>query len=230
MPTLSEFLAYVISLVGIWVDQDGAYGAQCVDLILRVYVKFWNYFAWGNAIDFTRNGMPAGFTRGAPSQMGVRPGDILVWHFGPNDEYGHIGICIAVNSDGTVTSVEQNIDGTPETGGPGRYKTRNLTYCVAVIRPAFAPEAQEKEEQLEEEEMKNFVVRSKSGSQGYVGIVNGAVFGIGAIDTVGQLKAAGAIELVLDDGDFSRFLESQKFDDQKLVASVDQLTKTVASK
>ena len=76
----------------------------------------------------------------------------------------------------------------------------------------------------EEVEQMDYVVRSKSGKQGYVGVVNGAVFGIGDIATVSQLQAAGAKHLTLDDGDFTRFLESQKFDDEKLVASVDKLT------
>ena len=75
--------------------------------------------------------------------------------------------------------------------------------------------------------MKNFVVRSKSGKQGYVAVVNGAVFGIGHIDTVVQLQSAGAAHLTLDDGDFNRFLESQKFDDEKLVASVQALEKAI---
>ena len=75
--------------------------------------------------------------------------------------------------------------------------------------------------------MKNFVVRSKSGKQGYVAVVNGAVFGIGHIDTVVQLQNAGAVHLNLDDGDFNRFLESQKFDDEKLVASVQALEKAI---
>lgn len=85
-----------------------------------------------------------------------------------------------------------------------------------------------KKEELEEEEMKNFVVRSKSGKQGYVAVVNGAVFGIGDISTVHQLQASGAVHLNLDDGDFERFLESQKFDDQKLVMSVDKLTEAIS--
>ena len=48
-----------------------------------------------------------------------------------------------------------------------------------------------------------------------------------AIDTVHQLQSAGAVHLNLDDGDFNRFLESQKFDDEKLVASVQALEKAI---
>ncbi|MFQ9597579.1 MAG: hypothetical protein ACLRZG_07025 [Streptococcus sp.] len=58
----------------------------------------------------------------------------------------------------------------------------------------------------------NFVVRSTSGKQGYVGIVNGRVFGIGSMGTVDELKSNGAKHLKLDDGDFTRFLDSQSRD------------------
>ena len=75
--------------------------------------------------------------------------------------------------------------------------------------------------------MKKFVVRSKSGKQSFVVVVNVAVFGIGNIDTFHQLQSAGAVHLNLDDGDFNRFLESQKFDDEKLVASVQALEKAI---
>lgn len=83
---------------------------------------------------------------------------------------------------------------------------------------------QPKQKQLEEEdEFMNFVVRSKSGKQGYVGIVNGAVFGIADIGTVQQLQDAGAKHLLLDDGDFQRFLDSQEWDDKAILTSVQKM-------
>lgn len=69
-------------------------------------------------------------------------------------------------------------------------------------------------QQEEEDEFMNFVLRSNSGKQGYVGIVNGAVFGIADIRTVQQLQDAGAKHLQLDDGDFQRLLDSQGWDDK----------------
>lgn len=68
----------------------------------------------------------------------------------------------------------------------------------------------ETDNDTEEEDMLNFVMRSKSGKQGYVGCINGSIFGIGDIGTVGALKAAGCKELVLEDADFNRLVESQK--------------------
>lgn len=63
-----------------------------------------------------------------------------------------------------------------------------------------------------EEEDMNFVVRSESGTEGWVAVVNGRVFGIGSMGTVDSLEGAGAKRLQLDDGDFKRFLESQSND------------------
>lgn len=64
----------------------------------------------------------------------------------------------------------------------------------------------------EEEENMNYVVRSESGTEGWVAVVNGRVFGIGSMGTVDSLEGAGAKRLQLDDGDFKRFLESQSND------------------
>lgn len=69
-------------------------------------------------------------------------------------------------------------------------------------------------ENEEDEDMLNFVMRSKSGEQGYVGCVNGSVFGIGNFETVTTLQDAGCKHLVLDDGDFNRLIDSQKLDDE----------------
>ena len=64
----------------------------------------------------------------------------------------------------------------------------------------------------EEEENMNFVVRSESGTEGWVAVVNGRVFGIGSMGTVDSLEGTGAKRLQLDDADFKRFLESQSND------------------
>ena len=86
-----------------------------------------------------------------------------------------------------------------------------------------------KQQTEEEEEFMNFVARSKSGKQGYVGIVNGVVFGIADIGTVQQLQDAGAKHLLLDDGDFQRFLDSQGWDDKDILKSVKQMEKALTA-
>ena len=86
----------------------------------------------------------------------------------------------------------------------------------------------------EEEDYMNFVMRSKSGEQGYIGCVNGAVFGIGDIGTVTALQEAGCKHLTLDDGDFNRLIESQNLDDEKLnnvlKTAIDNVANTIKTK
>lgn len=86
----------------------------------------------------------------------------------------------------------------------------------------------------EDENMLNFVMRSKSGKQGYVGCVNGAIFGIGDIGTVTALQDAGCKHLTLDDGDFDRLINSQKIDDDKrnevLKVALDNVANTIKDK
>lgn len=91
-----------------------------------------------------------------------------------------------------------------------------------------------KENEEEEEDMLNFVMRSKSGKQGYVGCVNGAIFGIGDIGTVTALQDAGCKHLMIDDGDFDRLLNSQKIDDEKrnevLKVALENVANTIKDK
>ena len=86
----------------------------------------------------------------------------------------------------------------------------------------------------EEEDYMNFVMRSKSGEQGYIGCVNGAIFGIGDFDTVKDLQEAGCKHLLLDDGDFNRLIESQNLDDEKLnnvlKTAIDNVANTIKTK
>ena len=82
--------------------------------------------------------------------------------------------------------------------------------------------------------MLNFVIRSTSGKQGYVGCVNGAIFGIGDIGTVTALQNAGCKHLTLDDGDFDRLINSQKLDDDKhnevLQVALENVANTIKNK
>lgn len=86
----------------------------------------------------------------------------------------------------------------------------------------------------EEEDMLNFVMRSKSGKQGYVGCVNGAIFGIGDIGTVHALQEVGCKHLMIDDADFDRLLNSQKLDDEKrnevLKVALENVANTIKDK
>lgn len=79
----------------------------------------------------------------------------------------------------------------------------------------------------EEEENMNFVVRSKTGNQGYVGVVNGHVFGIGDISTVDELKSNGAKHLMLEDNDFQRFIDSQSRDAAEVSKAIEEASASV---
>ncbi|WP_457770409.1 hypothetical protein, partial [Parabacteroides distasonis] len=85
-----------------------------------------------------------------------------------------------------------------------------------------------KTQQEEEGEEIMLMVRSKSGKQGYVGLVNGSAFGIGSIDTVSTFLKAGAKEVTLPDDDFNRLIESQKIDEKTLV-SINEISKKISS-
>lgn len=78
-----------------------------------------------------------------------------------------------------------------------------------------------------EEEDMNFVVRSESGKEGWVAVVNGRVFGIGSMGTVDALEATGAKRLQLDDADFERFLYSQSNDAEAVSKAINEASASV---
>lgn len=81
-----QAIEWVKSQVGKSIDADGAYGAQCVDLILAYYDYLGVPRSSGNAVNYTTNALPNGWQR----LQGVQPqkGDILVYTSG----YGHVAI------------------------------------------------------------------------------------------------------------------------------------------
>ena len=119
-----------------WIDMDGIYGAQCVDLIMAYMKTFANFQIYGNAIDYLTNSIPSGWKRYYKGDTNIAPGDIAIWHWGSWDKYGHIGIVIEVNN-GLITSIEQNVDGTPEQGGLARIMSRDDTCLAGFIRPSY---------------------------------------------------------------------------------------------
>lgn len=88
------------------------------------------------------------------------------------------------------------------------------------------PETKETQiKQMEEEEyMKNYVVRSHSGKQGYVAIVEGVPFGVHDMSTVHELIRIGAIELSLADDDFTAFIQSRNDNAELIAKSIKEAT------
>lgn len=119
-----------------WIDMDGMYGAQCVDLIMAYTEHFGGFRTYGNAIDYLHNTLPKDWHRYLKGENSIAPGDIAIWQWGINDKYGHVGIVTEVKN-GYITSVEQNVDGTPSRGGMARLMTRDDKYLVGFIRPKY---------------------------------------------------------------------------------------------
>ena len=83
----SEALDWLHNAVGVSIDFDGAYGAQCVDLLKAYYDYLGVGAQHGNAQDYRSNFLPQGWQRieGADPL----PGDILIYIGGT---YGHVAV------------------------------------------------------------------------------------------------------------------------------------------
>lgn len=88
--TAEEAINWVKSKLGQGLDMDGAYGAQCVDLILAYYDYLGVSRSSGNGADYAWNTLPSGWQRiqGAQPQKG----DILVYSGNASNSYGHVAI------------------------------------------------------------------------------------------------------------------------------------------
>jgi hypothetical protein len=105
------FGAWLAASQGRFIDVDGAYGAQCMDLINDYLVRVAGVpRVGGNAIDLPRN-RPQGFTwiPNTPTNM-PSWGDVIVW--GSNvtvgtGPYGHTAVCVLADSM-HLLSMDQN--------------------------------------------------------------------------------------------------------------------------
>lgn len=134
--TKEEGVSWAMSQIGKGLDYDGVKGNQCVDLIKYYYAHYGVAgYARGNAIQYTSNSLPPGWTR---VYSNYQPGDIAV--FKPKNgcsvcttgENGHVGIITSIDSVG-FNAVNQNYAGRS-------YCTQNWFHvrCLAcAIRPNF---------------------------------------------------------------------------------------------
>lgn len=108
------------------------YGGQCVAYIdwLLQYAGLFNYnFGYVNAIDCLSRasslGLPVTYANGSKPPVG----SICVYDCRPYHVYGHIGVCVQHDADGSLTMLEQNVDGNAdalENGGWVRLLNRGL--------------------------------------------------------------------------------------------------------
>lgn len=128
-----------IANLGIGVDQDGAYGTQCVDLPNYLSVLFFGKALWGNAIDLLNSAAALGYTveYNAAGNLDSKPraGAVFVMDttYIYGHPFGHTGV-VTRDSDGyTMKTIEQNIDGNADSlyvGGPARYNERDFNGIV----------------------------------------------------------------------------------------------------
>ena len=137
MATQLEMVNWAKAQENKWIDVDGAYGAQCVDLAMKYCQVFGGMTPHGNAIDYLSNAIPSGWKRFKKGEGQIQPGDLPIWKWGSWDIYGHIGIATSVNGR-YITSVEQNVDGAAVgVGGYARIRTRDDSCLVGFIRPKY---------------------------------------------------------------------------------------------
>ena len=128
-----------IANLGVGVDQDGAYGTQCVDLPNYLSVKYFGKALWGNAIDLLDSAKALGY-KVEYNEVGnldskPRAGAIFVMDttYLYGHPYGHTGIVIEDSDGYTMKTIEQNVDGNADAlyvGGPARYMERNFDGIV----------------------------------------------------------------------------------------------------
>jgi len=88
-------------------DFDGAFGAQCVDLIKEWFKENGLFIPHGNAIDYKANAHD-GVTWVDNTPSGVpSPGDTVVWGSGIGSQYGHVALFLSGNASSFV-SLDQN--------------------------------------------------------------------------------------------------------------------------
>ena len=90
----SDAVDWARSKVGLYLDYDGAYGAQCVDLMMYYYAYLGQPISFGNAEAYRYNALPSGWSRYTyTTDFVLKPGDIAVWKpASDNGYYGHVGI------------------------------------------------------------------------------------------------------------------------------------------
>lgn len=128
-----------IANLGIGVDQDGAYGTQCVDLPNYLSVLFFGKALWGNAIDLLNSAAALGYTveynEAGNLDSKPRAGAVFVMDttYIYGHPFGHTGVVIEDSDGYTMKTIEQNVDGNADSlyvGGPARYMERNFDGIV----------------------------------------------------------------------------------------------------
>lgn len=128
--------AFIQKWLGRRIDQDGAFGFQCVDLIKQYALEVFGFKpgAWGNAIDYwtnTNHPLLTKFSR--ISSQSPQKGDIVILNPTSTNRFGHIAIAVDAS-----TMLEQN-GATGDGDGAGRDEVRLRTIPKARIAGILRP-------------------------------------------------------------------------------------------
>lgn len=142
MKTQREAVAWIGAQVGKRLDYDGAYGAQCVDLI-RMYVMFLGTAqppGVTGAVNLWDVAWPSGYAKIGPANK-PQPGDIAIFSTELFAKYGHTSLVYRVETDG-FTSLDQNwVNSNLTTGSPGAFVKHPFAKLKGYVRPKFIEEA-----------------------------------------------------------------------------------------
>jgi hypothetical protein len=144
--TRSQAAAWAETKVGQWLDYDGAYGAQCVDLF-NYYIR--DVFGISNPI----GSFPVSYAYQLPNYAGnvgwstiqnyaefiPEPGDIAIWSSALGGT-GHVAIIVSANIN-TFVSIDQNWVNASNNGSAAARVTHNYSNFWGVIRPNFDSDA-----------------------------------------------------------------------------------------
>lgn len=131
--TRDEAVDWAMDREGEYLDYDGAYGAQCVDLIKYYYEIFGvEEYATGNGSAYASNALPPGWERIQNTPDFVpEPGDVAVWGTALSSA-GHLAIILDADLHSFV-SMDQNW---PK-GSPCTQVDHTYNKFWGVVRPAF---------------------------------------------------------------------------------------------
>lgn len=137
--TQAEINSIVDNYIGKWIDFDGYYAYQCMDLAVDYTYKLTDGKTrlWGNAKDAINNKLPEGWkiVRNEPSTV-PKKGWIAVWTTGVYAKYGHIGIVYNGGDTNYFQVAEQNFDGLANS--PVKLRWDNYTGLTHFIVPPVA--------------------------------------------------------------------------------------------
>ena len=118
-----------------YMDYDGAYGAQCVDL----YAYYTKGFVGGNpnpvgyAPEIYNNYDSRVYNR-LPNNVAGRIGDVAVWGRGPYTPYGHVAVVVGDNGNGTLRVLQSNATNLGP-NGPSIISNISKSALMGYLRP-----------------------------------------------------------------------------------------------